>query len=86
MLILTWRHYGNDAITDPAEIRKIWDKWSSKLWEPLRAAFLAAPASSTLRCDRIGQWPTVEWDNMQGRVTLAGDAAHPMTFRKPTNK
>lgn len=23
-----------------------------------------------------------QWDNRQGRVTLAGDAAHPMTFQR----
>lgn len=77
----TWRDDSKNDITDAVEIRKIWDKWSDKLCEPLRAAFLAAPENSTLWCDRVGQWPTVAWDNRQGRVTLAGDAAHPMTYR-----
>lgn len=30
------------------------------------------------------KWPTVAWDNKQGSVTLAGGAANPMTFSKPT--
>lgn len=84
MSSFTWRYDREDDVTDPAEIRKIWDDWSSKLGEPLRAAFFAAPSTSTIWCDRVGQWPTIAWENMQGRVTLAGDAAHPMTYRKPS--
>lgn len=30
----------------------------------------------------LTQWETEPWDNRNGRLTLAGDAAHPMTFRK----
>lgn len=81
MLHFTWRHTSSDSVTDPVEIKRIWDQNGLKLAEPLRSAFLAAPESSTLWCDRVAQWPTVPWDNRQGRVTLAGDAAHPMTYR-----
>lgn len=77
----TWRYDSKDDIMDPVEVRKIWDKWTSKMGEPFYAAFQAAPEHSTLWCDRVGQWPTVPWDNREGRVTLAGDAAHPMTYR-----
>ena len=83
MLTFTWRCDDKAAdITNQAEIRKIWDGYANVLGGPLRDAFIAAPDRSTLWCDRIGQWPTVAWDDHHGRVTLAGDAAHPMTFRK----
>ncbi|RMZ79258.1 hypothetical protein DV737_g3532, partial [Chaetothyriales sp. CBS 132003] len=29
---------------------------------------------------KLQDWPTQAWDNRNGRVTLAGDAAHPMTM------
>ena len=83
MLSFTWRRDSKQGdIVDSAEIRKIWNGYAEILGEPLRDAFITAPDKSTLWCDRVGQWPTVAWDNHYGRVTLAGDAAHPMTYRK----
>lgn len=32
--------------------------------------------------DRIAIWEPIPWDNHGGRVTLAGDAAHSMTFHR----
>lgn len=36
------------------------------------------------RCwhNRLSSWTPTPWDNHNGTVTLVGDAAHPMTFRK----
>ena len=31
---------------------------------------------------RLTEWPTVKWNSLPGKITLAGDAAHPMTFRR----
>ena len=84
MTIFTWRDDNKEDIIDPVEIRKVRHEWSNKLAEPLRTPCLAAPETSPIWCDRLGQWPTIAWDNMRGRVTLAGDAAHPMTYRKFT--
>lgn len=83
MVSLTWRHPITDAVpSEPAEIRTTWDAMSRLLFEPLRSVFLAAGETGTLGCERLAQWPTVAWDNRQGRITLAGDAAHPMTYRQ----
>ena len=82
MLILTYRYPTHKVIPDATEVRRIWDSWSSKLAEPFRTAFLAGPEKAKLYCERISQWPTIPWNNQNGKVTLAGDAAHPMTFRK----
>jgi len=31
--------------------------------------------------NRLAYWPTKRWDDRGGKITLVGDAAHPMTFR-----
>lgn len=57
--------------------------------DPVRSAFEYVPDD----LDRVyyvanGNWdpslPEHEWDNRDGRVTLVGDAAHAMTYRKLT--
>ncbi|KAG8531886.1 uncharacterized protein KY384_003522 [Bacidia gigantensis] len=80
---LTYPYDANrESLTDAIEIRKIWDDFSHKLASPLQDAFLSAAERSTLLTDRLGDWPTVTWDNWGGSVTLAGDAAHPMTYHR----
>lgn len=69
-------------MTDPAEIRKAWNEKSEQTAEPFRSALLSLPDDAVIWSERLAQWPTVAWDNKQGTVTLAGDAAHPMTYRK----
>lgn len=49
---------------------------------PLRDVFQSAidwtPENSNVFIDEMKYWSPVPWDNHGGRVTLAGDAAHPM--------
>jgi hypothetical protein len=40
------------------------------------------PNNTKVTYDKMAYWVPVPWDNHEGRVTLAGDAAHPMTPRK----
>jgi hypothetical protein len=49
---------------------------------PFKEAFLTIPEGTMAWHSRLSYWPTRRWDNKNGLVTLAGDAAHPMTFRK----
>lgn len=79
---ITFRSEGSDRMTDPAEVRKAWNEKSETLTEPFRSALLSLPDDAVIWCERLSQWPTIEWDNKHGSVTLAGDAAHPMTYRK----
>lgn len=77
---LTIRHEGgNDGLTTPAEIRSVWDQYAKNLADPFRSMMLSLPQDAVIWCERLSIWPTVAWDNKQGTVTLAGDAAHPMT-------
>ena len=82
MFSLTWPDKSSPVPRDPNEIRQKWTDWAEKLAEPFRSAYLAIAPSATFWCDRLAEWRTTPWDNRNGRVTLAEDAAHPMTYRK----
>ena len=54
--------------------------------DPWRSVFEWMPEDSEVWYSKMRNWnpslPEHRWDNRQGRVTLAGDAAHPMTFQR----
>lgn len=54
------------------------DGWA----EPYRSTIEWIPEDTPVLKDRLNIWKTQPWDNRNGRVTLCGDAAHAMTFRK----
>ncbi|KAL8800986.1 MAG: hypothetical protein Q9182_004778 [Xanthomendoza sp. 2 TL-2023] len=82
MFSLTWPDKDSPTPAEPETIRKNWVYWSEKLAEPYRSAYLAIAPHATIWCDRLAEWRTKPWDNRNGRVTMAGDAAHPMTYHR----
>lgn len=82
MFSLTWPDKDSPTPAGPEAIRTNWLFWAEKLAEPFRSAYLAIAPTATIWCDRLAEWPTEPWDNRGGRVTLAGDAAHPMTYHR----
>lgn len=50
--------------------------------EPFRSFLHGIPAGTKAWHNRLSSWMPVPWDNRRGRVTLAGDAAHAMTFHR----
>lgn len=58
---------------------------ADKFADPFRSAFAWLKDDQPVWYSPLTQWdpslPQHQWDNHDGRVTLAGDAAHPMTFR-----
>ena len=47
--------------------------------DPFKSAAQYVPSDTYVPLDRMKHWPNAtKWDNRGGRVTLAGDAAHPM--------
>ncbi|MCJ1265933.1 hypothetical protein MMC22_005815 [Lobaria immixta] len=60
---------------------------ASQFCDPVKTIYEAMPDDSTTAWYiKLQQWdpqaPGHQWDNHGGRVTLAGDAAHPMTFQR----
>lgn len=47
--------------------------------EPFRSAVLWLPDDQIVTYDTMAYWVSKKWDSHNGRATLAGDAAHPMT-------
>lgn len=54
--------------------------------DPFKSVFEWMPDDSPVWYGKLRQWdpsePEHKWDNHDGCVTLAGDAAHPMTFQR----
>ncbi|KAL8990068.1 MAG: hypothetical protein Q9169_008213, partial [Polycauliona sp. 2 TL-2023] len=82
MYSLTWPDKDSPTPTGPEDIRKNWLLHAEKLAEPFRSAYLEIASTGTIWCDRLSEWRTEAWDNRNGKVTLAGDAAHPMTYHR----
>lgn len=52
---------------------------ADKNCEPWHSASQWVPNDTFIPYDHIKHWPKpIRWDNHSGRITLAGDAAHPM--------
>jgi 2-polyprenyl-6-methoxyphenol hydroxylase-like FAD-dependent oxidoreductase len=87
MIMVTWNI---DETEDHAALARDGDLLLDKvraMAEPLAYPFKAMVrdiprGTKTWYRNRMSYWPTTPWDSRGGRVTLTGDAAHAMTFRK----
>ncbi|KAL8913132.1 MAG: hypothetical protein Q9171_002026 [Xanthocarpia ochracea] len=77
---LTWPDRDSPTPLGPEEIRKNWLFHAKKLVEPSRSVCLEIAPTATIWCDRLAEWRAEPWDRRHGKVTLAGNAAHPMTY------
>lgn len=50
--------------------------------EPFKSGFQWMPEDTKLYANKMAYWIPQSWDSRNGRVILAGDAAHPMTFQR----
>jgi hypothetical protein len=66
---------------DPSSLKLLKDR-AQTFCEPFKSANLWVPDDTVLAVNRLSYWVPIPWDNRNGRITLAGDAAHPMTFRE----
>lgn len=78
--IKLWR---KDRLPEPVATRGAealaWVKATSgDLIEPFRGTIMGTREEEGCFVDEMRTWTPVEWDTRGGRVTLAGDAAHPM--------
>lgn len=51
---------------------------AKEMGEPVRSAFTWIPEDTLVHKADISYWITQPWKNHEGRMTLVGDAAHPM--------
>ncbi len=79
-VVTSWLGEPDDSLDDAGRLAQVKEK-GSVLCEPYRSAVLWMPDDTKITYDGIAYWVPVPWDNHDGRVTLAGDAAHPMTPR-----
>ncbi|KAL5354234.1 hypothetical protein ACLOAV_000321 [Pseudogymnoascus australis] len=71
-------HKGEEDVTLLENLKKKAETFA----EPFRSANLWIPEGTTIRENKLSYWIPVPWDDRNGRITLAGDAAHPMTFQR----
>lgn len=84
MMMQTWRSDADTGLIGKGKESLKLEKWHElgrDFGPPFKEIFETIEPSSTIWHNRLGYWPTKPWDS-KGLVTLIGDAAHPMTFRK----
>jgi hypothetical protein len=76
-LAMAWFTENNGPVSYKERLDLIRAKAQS-LAEPARSSFTWIPDGTQCHKADISFWITEPWDNRQGRLTLVGDAAHPM--------
>ncbi|KAG9962936.1 FAD/NAD(P)-binding domain-containing protein, partial [Aureobasidium melanogenum] len=66
------------SFSDPSSRLAELKRRGSLLCEPFKSAYDCLPNNLDVRFEELGLWETKEWDCRNGRVVLAGDAAHAM--------
>ncbi|KZL63360.1 fad-binding domain containing protein, partial [Colletotrichum incanum] len=74
--VKVWR--GHSVSLQGQEAIKYATKDLAGICEPFRSALEWTPGDSACYLDEMKYWLPSLWDTHDGRVTLAGDAAHPM--------
>jgi 2-polyprenyl-6-methoxyphenol hydroxylase-like FAD-dependent oxidoreductase len=87
LVIISWliKDEVKDAIPKSSADRiALMKSKASDYAEPLRSIVAGIPDDLELTTPlRLSDFPTIAWDNQDGRVTLAGDSCHAMTMFVP---
>jgi len=81
MQMQTWRSDGPTGLSGAKILPDIHERGKG-FGPPFRDAFLTITEETQVWHNRLAYWPTQPWDSKGGKITLAGDAAHPMTFHR----
>jgi len=76
----SWNGVRDLAMDDAARLAKL-KEIAETLAEPWKSELKWIPDGTAVADNAVSYWVTTKWDNMNGMVTLAGDAAHPMPPR-----
>ncbi|KAK5943334.1 hypothetical protein PMZ80_004341 [Knufia obscura] len=79
----TWKKTTEPDLADEdvASLEKHW-KRAEGMGEPFKSANLWIPEGTKVSVNKMAYWVPEKWDTRGGRVILAGDAGHPMTFQR----
>ena len=80
-VIVQWLGKADPTLDDAGRLAQIKQR-ARYLPEPCRSAIEWLPDDIKVPSNSVNYWAPTPWDGHGGRVTLAGDAAHPMTPRK----
>jgi 2-polyprenyl-6-methoxyphenol hydroxylase-like FAD-dependent oxidoreductase len=76
-LAMAWNETAKHDLSYAERLSLIKEK-AQTLAEPARSSFMWIPEGTQVHKADISYWITEPWDNRGGRLTLVGDAAHPM--------
>jgi 2-polyprenyl-6-methoxyphenol hydroxylase-like FAD-dependent oxidoreductase len=74
----TWKKKEGEEVASLANLKAKAETFG----EPFRSANLWIPEGTKVHENNLSYWIPVPWDTREGRVLLAGDAGHPMTFQR----
>lgn len=77
----SWKGHRDPNSSNEERIERV-KEVASQLIEPFRSANLWMPGDTVISNDAISYWISIPFDTHQGRITLCGDAAHPLPPRK----
>ncbi|TVY21659.1 FAD-dependent monooxygenase cctM [Lachnellula arida] len=81
MLMQTWRSDEPTGLAGDNVLPAMYER-GKNFGYPFNEVFRTIPEGTKVWHNRLAYWPTKPWDSRGGLVTLAGDAAHPMTFHR----
>lgn len=73
----SWKGQRDTSLSNEERMTRV-KKAARELSEPFRSANLWMPDDTIINIDPIAYWVPIPFDNHQGRITLCGDAAHPL--------
>ena len=74
----TWQKKEGEEVASLANLKAKAETFG----EPFHSANLWIPEGTVVYENNLSYWIPVPWDTRRGRILLAGDAAHPMTFQR----
>ncbi|KAM0432843.1 hypothetical protein ACHAPT_004545 [Fusarium lateritium] len=76
-MAMAWMGDSNHKLSYPERLALLKER-AAGMGEPARSAFLWLPEDTEVHKADISYWVPKPWNNHGGRMTLIGDAAHPM--------
>lgn len=76
-MAMAWLGESDNKMSYPERLALIKSR-AKDMGEPARSAFMWLPEDTEVHKADISYWISQPWNNRDGRLTLVGDAAHPM--------